>query len=116
MENILDIKDEKKKKAKKLFKNRDNEETKKFGNEDTEEFEIDDLLEEFYEESKPKNMDINFYKDKSKKIKSKKLKYKKDNYAYCDNNIEKFEDGKFNKEYFLCNYRSEERRVGKECR
>ncbi|MBX9182937.1 hypothetical protein HCG68_18530 [Paeniclostridium sordellii] len=104
MENILDKKDEKKKKAKKLFKNRGNEETKKFENEDTEEFEIDDLLEEFYEESKPKNMDINFYKDKSKKIKSKKLKYKKDNYTSCENNIEKFEDGKFNKEYFLCNY------------
>ena len=96
MENILNKKDEKKKKAKKLFKNRDNEETKKF--------EIDNLLEEFYEESKAQNMDINFDKDKLKKIKSKKLKYKKDNYAYCDNNIEKFEDGKFNKEYFLCNY------------
>lgn len=96
MENILDKKDENKKKAKKLFKNRGNEETKKF--------EIDDLLEEFYEESKSKNMDINFYKDKSEKIKSKKLKYKKDNYTSCDNNIEKFEDGKFNKEYFLCNY------------
>ncbi|VIG00912.1 Uncharacterised protein [Clostridioides difficile] len=62
MENISDKKDEKKKKAKKLFKNR--------GNEYTEEFEIDNLLEEFYEESKAQNMDINFDKDKSKKIKS----------------------------------------------
>lgn len=58
------------KKAKKLFKNRGNEETKKFENEYTEEFKIDNLLEEFYEESKAQNMDINFDKDKSKKIKS----------------------------------------------
>lgn len=104
MENISDKKDENKKNTKKLFKNRGNEEIKKFENEDTEEFEIDDLLEEFCEESKQKKMDINFDKDKSKKIKSKKLKYKNNDYMSCDNNIERFEDEKFNKEYFLCNY------------